>query len=212
MNAADHSQSDELNEQQKTVRKKPAKGERRIEILQAFAAMLQEPGGEKVTTAALAKRLQVSEAALYRHFASKAQMLEGLIDFIEDSVLALMKQSQEKESDVQAQCARMMQLILQFGQVNPGMVRIMIGDALLHEHPRLRQRMQLFYDKVESIFRAAWRLHAEKIGHASPTVQAQIRAEIIVHDIQGRLLRFARSDWRYLPTDSLHDALPILLA
>lgn len=194
------------------ARKRPAKGERRIEILQAFAAMLQEPGGEKVTTAALAKRLSVSEAALYRHFASKAQMLEGLIDFIEDSVLALMRQAQEKEADPQAQCARMMQVVLQFGQVNPGMVRIMVGDALLHEHERLGVRMQLFNDKIESMLRASWRAHAERLGHAAPTADAKAHGEVMANVLQGRLLRFARSGWRAQPVDGLNEALGIMLA
>ena len=113
------------------ARKRPKPGERRVQILQALAAMLEQPGAERITTAALAARLSVSEAALYRHFASKAQMFEGLIDFIEQSVFTLVQQITGRDvpdptqpADVGArQAARIVALVLQFGERNPGMVR-----------------------------------------------------------------------------------------
>ena len=116
------------------TRKRPKPGERRVQILQTLAQMLEQPGGERVTTAALAGKLQVSEAALYRHFASKAQMFEGLIDFIEHSVFGLVNQIAEREGDCAHKAARMVTVLLQFGEKNPGMTRVMVGDALVFEN------------------------------------------------------------------------------
>ena len=147
------------------ARKRPKPGERRIQILQALAAMLEQPGAERITTAALAARLSVSEAALYRHFASKAQMFEGLIDFIEQSVFTLVQQITGRDvpdpaqpADAGArQAARIVALLLQFGERNPGMVRVMVGDALVFEHERLQQRMNQFFDRIESTLRQCLR-------------------------------------------------------
>src|SRR5512141_1746503 len=108
----------------------PKPGERRLQILQTLAAMLEAPRGEKVTTAALAAKLSVSEAALYRHFASKAQMFEGLIEFIEHTVFTLINQIGEREGDARVQVQKVLAVVLQFGEKNPGMTRVMVGDAL----------------------------------------------------------------------------------
>src|SRR2546425_2947571 len=121
------SQTTESAEAAKT-RRKP--GTRRLQILQTLASMLEDPRGEKVTTAALAAKLDVSEAALYRHFASKAQMFEGLIEFIEQSVFTLINQIHERETDALVQAQRVLTVLLQFGEKNPGMARVMVGDAL----------------------------------------------------------------------------------
>ena len=136
-----------------------------MQILQALAAMLEQPGAERITTAALAARLSVSEAALYRHFASKAQMFEGLIDFIEQTVFTLVQQITGRElpdapqpPDVGArQAARIVALLLQFGERNPGMVRVMVGDALVFENERLQQRMNQFFERIESTLRQCLR-------------------------------------------------------
>ena len=123
------------------ARKRPKPGERRVQILQALATMLEQPGAERITTAALAARLQVSEAALYRHFASKAQMFEGLIDFIEQSVFTLINQIQERQAgEPLRQAAAIATLLVQFAERNPGMTRVMVGDALVYENERLQQR------------------------------------------------------------------------
>ena len=114
-----------------TARKRPKPGERRIQILQALAAMLEQPGSERVTTAALAAKLEVSEAALYRHFASKAQMFEGLIEFIETSVFSLLNQIAQGPHDASDKLRRMLTVLLQFAERNPGMARVMVGDALV---------------------------------------------------------------------------------
>ena len=113
------------------------KGERKLEILRALAQMLEAPKWERITTAALAARLDVSEAALYRHFASKAQMFEGLIEFIEQSVFTLANKIVEDETDGAAQAAKTVEMLLAFAEKNPGMVRVMTGDALVGEHERL---------------------------------------------------------------------------
>ena len=135
------------------ARKRPKPGERRVQILQALATMLEQPGAERITTAALAARLEVSEAALYRHFASKAQMFEGLIEFIEQSVFTLINQIAERELPGQPQAVRIVTMLVQFAEKNPGMTRVMVGDALVYENERLQQRMNQFFDKIESILR-----------------------------------------------------------
>ena len=120
-----------------TTRKRPKPGERRIQILQALAAMLEQPGSDRVTTAALAAKLEVSEAALYRHFASKAQMFEGLIEFIETSVFSLLNQIAQGPHEAPDKLRRMLTVLLQFAERNPGMARVMVGDALVFENDRL---------------------------------------------------------------------------
>ena len=116
------------------TRKRPKPGERRLQILQTLASMLEQPGAERITTAALSAKLGVSEAALYRHFASKAQMFEGLIDFVEQSVFAFVRQIADRDPAGPAQVARTIALILQFAEKNPGMARVMTGDALVFEN------------------------------------------------------------------------------
>jgi len=143
------------------ARKRPKPGERRVQILQTLAAMLEQPGAERITTAALAARLDVSEAALYRHFASKAQMFEGLIEFIESSVFTLVNQIVERDHDPATQLRGLLTVLLQFGEKNPGMTRVMVGDALVFENERLQQRMNQFFDKIEAtlrqVLRGLWR-------------------------------------------------------
>jgi len=141
------------SEQETPARKRPRPGERRLQILQTLANMLEQPGAERITTAALAARVGVSEAALYRHFASKAQMFEGLIDFIEQSVFGLVQQITQRETDPRQCVTRLVTMLLQFGEKNPGMVRVMVGDALVFENERLQQRMNLLFDKIDAALR-----------------------------------------------------------
>jgi TetR/AcrR family transcriptional regulator len=189
------------------IRKRPRPGERRVQILQTLAQMLEQPGAERITTAALAARLQVSEAALYRHFASKAQMFEGLIEFIESSVFSLVNQLLEREADPALQARRIVAVLLQFGEKNPGMARVMVGDALVFEHERLGARMNQFFDRVESQLRQSLRAAAEQAGSTTPTVTAQALASALTALAIGRLQRFARSGFRRLPTEQLEPAL-----
>ena len=189
------------------VRKRPRPGERRVQILQTLARMLEQPGAERVTTAALAAKLDVSEAALYRHFASKAQMFEGLIEFIESSVFALVNQVLERETSGSLQAQKILQVLLQFGEKNPGMTRVMVGDALVFEHERLSARMNQFFDRLESQLRQSLRSAAEAAGSPTPTVDAQALASAITALGVGRLQRYARSGFKRLPTEHLEPAL-----
>ena len=204
-------------------RKRPRPGERRTQILQALAEMLEQPTPDRITTAALAARLQVSEAALYRHFASKAQMFEGLIEFIEASVFTLINQILQRESQTGSglqQASRMVAMLLQFGEKNPGMVRVMIGDALVLENERLQQRMHLFFDKIEATLRqclqdlpAVAEPSAAEAGAVAPTYgDAQVRAAVLVAFCAGRLQRFVRSGFRRQPTENLDATLALLFA
>jgi TetR/AcrR family transcriptional regulator len=189
------------------ARKRPKPGERRVQILQTLAGMLEQPGADRITTAALAAKLAVSEAALYRHFASKAQMFEGLIEFIESSVFTLVNQITERESSGAVQAQKMVAVLLQFGEKNPGMTRVMVGDALVFEHERLSLRMNQFFDRVESQLRASLRAAAEAAGSPTPTVDAQALASALTALAIGRLQRYARSGFKRLPTEHLEPAL-----
>ncbi|MCR8958466.1 MULTISPECIES: nucleoid occlusion factor SlmA [unclassified Variovorax] len=194
------------------VRKRPKPGERRVQILQALAAMLEQPGAERVTTAALAARLDVSEAALYRHFASKAQMFEGLIDFIEQSVFTLVNQILEREGATGAQqAARILTLLVQFAERNPGMTRVMVGDALVFENERLQQRMNQFFDKIEATLRQVLRGTAAADGSATPTVDAQVRAAALTAFVVGQLQRFTRSGFRRAPSEHLEATIALIV-
>jgi TetR/AcrR family transcriptional regulator len=205
------------------VRKRPRPGERRVQILQALATMLEHPGAERITTAALAARLDVSEAALYRHFASKAQMFEGLIDFIEQTVFSLVNQIVERErasnpaelsEDVQSgarQAAKIIVMLIQFAEKNPGMTRVMVGDALVFENERLQQRMNQFFDKIEAALKQSLRSVADASGSATPSVDTQVRASVLSAFVVGRLQRFARSGFKRLPSEHLESSLALIL-
>ena len=194
------------------TRKRPRPGERRVQILETLATMLQEPGAERVTTAALAAKLDVSEAALYRHFASKAQMFEGLIEFIEQSVFTLVNQIVEREVDAGVQVQRVLAVLLQFGEKNPGMTRVMVGDALVFENDRLTARMNQFFERIESQLRQSLRQIAEAAGSQTPTVDAQAQASALTAFAIGRLQRFARSGFKKSPTEHLDVALRLFAA
>jgi TetR/AcrR family transcriptional regulator len=192
------------------ARKRPKPGERRIQILQTLAQMLEQPDADRITTAALAARLQVSEAALYRHFASKAQMFEGLIEFIETSIFTLINQIAERETDHGSQVAHMVSVLLQFGEKNPGMTRVMVGDALVFENDRLQARMNQFFDRIEGQLRQSLRSAAEAEGSATPTVDANAQASALVSFCVGRLQRYARSGFKRNPTEHLEASLRLL--
>jgi len=193
------------------VRHRMKPGQRREQILQMLAAMLEQPGAERITTASLAARLDVSEAALYRHFASKAQMFEGLIDFIEHSVFSLINQIAERDGDGAQKAARMVTVLLQFGEKNPGMARVMVGDALVFENERLHQRMNQLFERVESALRQVLRAAAEAHQSATPTADAQVRAAALVSYALGSLQRFTRSGFKRSPLDHLDASLALML-
>jgi TetR/AcrR family transcriptional regulator len=192
-------------------RKRPKPGERRVQILHALASMLEQPGSERVTTSSLAARLGVSEAALYRHFASKAQMFEGLIEFIEQSIFGLVNQLAEREPVHAVRIRKLVTLVLQFAEKNPGMTRVMAGDALVFENDRLQERMNQFFDKLEATLRQILREASAGASSATPSVDAQVRASVITAFMMGRLQRFSRSGFRRLPTEQLDASLAMVL-
>ena len=202
--------SSSSSDAQASPRKRPKPGERRIQILQTLAAMLEQPGAERITTAALAARLEVSEAALYRHFASKAQMFEGLIEFIETSIFSLLNQIAERNDASAVKARHMVTVLLQFAQRNPGMARVMVGDALVFENDRLEQRMNQFFERFESSLRQGLRDQAQATSSPTPTVDANVQSSVLVSFVVGRLQRFARSGYKRLPTEHLDASLALL--
>ena len=191
-----------------STRRRP--GARRLQILQTLASMLEDPKGEKVTTAALAERLSVSEAALYRHFASKAQMFEGLIEFIETTIFGLINDIAERETSGLKQARSTVLMLLEFAQTNRGMTRVLIGDALVNENERLQERMNQLFERIESSLKQSFRLAVT--GKELPAeFDAASRAALIVAYVIGRWHRFAKSGFRKLPADGVDLQLPALL-
>ena len=185
-------------------------GQRKLQILQALAAMLEQPKSEKITTAALARQLAVSEAALYRHFASKAQMFEGLIDFIESSVFGLTNQIAEHEDSGVEQARATLQMLLGFAANNPGMTRVLIGDALVGEDARLQLRMNQFHDKVELACKQSLRLAATQ-GHGCEA-DVDARASLLVCYVVGCWHRYAKSGFKHNPAENSALHIALLLA
>jgi len=177
----------------------PAKpGERRLQILQTLATMLEHPRGERVTTAALAAKIGVSEAALYRHFASKAQMFEGLIEFVETTIFTLANKIQSAEPDGVAQAEQIVSMLLGFAQKNPGMTRVLTGDALVHEDDRLQVRMNQVGEKLEAALRQSLRTaQMANAWHGDPSADAAALYAFVV----GRWQLYAKSGFKRLPQD-----------
>lgn len=167
-------------------------GERKLQILQTVAEMLEQPKGEKITTAALAARLDLSEAALYRHFASKAQMFEGLIDFIEQTVFGLVNKITSEEQDGLKQVEGIVALLLGFAQKNRGMTRVLIGDALVNENERLQQRINQFLDRIESTLKQSLRI-ATSQGKLAGDDDIGAHANLLLCYVLGRWNQFGKS-------------------
>jgi len=196
----------EAEDSAETPRKRPKPGERRLQILQAIAAMLEEGEAERVTTAALAARLQVSEAALYRHFASKAQMYEGLLEFIEQTIFGLINQI-DASSETPIQKARaIVNMLLAFAEKNPGMTRVLIGEAIVFEHARLQQRVNQIMDRIEASLRQTLKPEAVEGGSADPPSQASLAMGFVM----GRWLRFAKTGFKQHPAEHSAEILPRL--
>jgi TetR/AcrR family transcriptional regulator len=184
-------------------------GERKLQILQTLAQMLEQPKGEKITTAALAGKLDVSEAALYRHFASKAQMFEGLIDFIETTVFGLINQITEQQENGLSQVQAITGMLLNFAERNPGMTRVIIGDALVNEDERLQQRMNQFIERIELAMKQSLRVAATQ-GEAKEA-EVTIRANMISSYVLGRWHRFAKNGFKQSPSEGAQAQIAILL-
>lgn len=184
------------------------RGARRLQILQVLAHMLEDPKGERVTTAALAKRLDVSEAALYRHFASKAQMFEGLIEFIEQTVFGLVNQITTEEENGQKQIHAIIASLLSFAEKNPGMTRVLIGDALVHEDERLQVRINQLHDRLEATLKQCLRIAATQ-GQEEPEPAA--RANLLLCYVVGRWQQYVKSGFKRLPTELWDKQWPLLV-
>jgi TetR/AcrR family transcriptional regulator len=180
-------------------------GARRLQILQVLARMLEDPKGEKVTTAGLAKKLDVSEAALYRHFASKAQMFEGLIEFIEESVFGLINKITAEEDDGRKQVQAILSSLLAFAEKNPGMTRVLVGDALVNEDERLQARINQLHDRLEATLKQCLRVAASQAGGGGAGSDAAAdpapRANLLLCYVMGRWQQFAKSGFKRVPTE-----------
>ncbi|MDQ1313978.1 MAG: Nucleoid occlusion factor SlmA [Pseudomonadota bacterium] len=169
-------------------------GERRLQILQTLAAMLQEPQAEKITTAALAARVGVSEAALYRHFSSKAQMYEGLIEFIEQTLFGLIARITTETPSPAAQIEAIVGMLLNFAAKNPGMTRVLIGDALVHENERLQKRINQLHDRIEAQLRQCLRFCGDRQSELSGPLANLLQCVVV-----GRWHQFAKSGFTRAP-------------
>ncbi|MES2831954.1 MAG: nucleoid occlusion factor SlmA [Pseudomonadota bacterium] len=187
----------------------PKPGERKLQILQTLASMLEQPKGEKITTAALAARLEVSEAALYRHFASKAQMFEGLIEFIEATVFGLINQIIDQQENGLLQVQAITNMLLNFAERNPGMTRVIIGDALVNEDARLQARMNQFLDRVELSIKQAMRVAVSQ-GEAHEG-EVTVRANMIASLVLGRWHRFAKTGFQHNPSENAQAQIRLMM-
>lgn len=177
-------------------------GERKLQILQVIAEMLETPQGEKVTTAALAARLEVSEAALYRHYASKAQMYEGLIEFIENSVFSVINQIEQDEENGLRQAELIVTSLLRFAQKNRGLTRVLIGDALVHENPRLQVRINQLLERIEASLKQSLRISSTQ-GGLSAEHDFGAHANTLVAYVLGRWHLFVKSGFKNEPLAQL---------
>lgn len=185
------------------------KPRRREQILQALALMLEEDSGKRITTAALARQVGVSEAALYRHFPSKARMFEGLIDFIEESIFARITRILEEVPDATNRCGTILSLVLGFAEKNPGLARVMGGDVLTGETARLRHRIHQLFERLEAQFKQILR-EAELREGRRPSIPASSAANLLIAHAEGRISQYVRSDFKRLPTDYWDDQWTLL--
>ncbi|MBK7684900.1 MAG: nucleoid occlusion factor SlmA [Rhodocyclaceae bacterium] len=170
-------------------------GEKKLQILRTIAEMLERPEGVKVTTALLAKQLDVSEAALYRHFASKAQMYEGLIEFIESGMFSVISQIESKETTGLKQAEAIVGSLLRFAQKNRGLTRVLVGDALVHENPRLQLRINQLLDRIGATLKQCLK-HAAVQGALPATHDFAAQADLLVCYTLGRWQRFVKSNFK----------------
>ncbi|MDB3908478.1 nucleoid occlusion factor SlmA [Gammaproteobacteria bacterium] len=180
---------------------KANKVSRKDQILQALARMLESAPGERITTAALAREVGVSEAALYRHFPSKARMFEGLIKFIEDTLFARISRIVSGEDSAAIRCQNILLLLLTFCDKNPGMTRLLTGDALAGETERLRERIAQFFNRLEAQLKQVLR-EAQIRENLKTTISPAILANLLLASCEGRLVQFVRSEFKVSPLDN----------
>jgi TetR/AcrR family transcriptional regulator len=183
-------------------------GERKQQILETLAKMLESPKREKITTASLAAKLDVSEAALYRHFANKAQMFEGLIVFIEETIFGLINKISAEETDGQKQIQRIISMLLVFAEKNPGMTRVLIGDALVNEDEKLQLRINQMNDRIEVTLKQSIRIAETQTGNK---VDAEAQANLMLCYVMGRWHQFAKSGFKRKPMEFVQQQMTSLI-
>ena len=186
-----------------------SKPSRRQQILEALAQELESRPGVRITTARLAEVVGVSEAALYRHFPSKAKMFEALIEFAEESVFGLATRILSEESDAARRCERMLTMLLTFSDRNPGITRVLLGEALVGEHERLRVRVAQFFDRLETQLKQILR-EGEQVDHVRLPASVAAIANLLMAVVEGRMIQFSRSGFEHLPLESWEQQWPIL--
>jgi TetR/AcrR family transcriptional regulator len=182
----------------------PRKSQRKQQILEALAQMLEENPGERITTAKLAKQVGVSEAALYRHFPSKSKMFEGLIEFIEETIFSRINLILAEESNVATRCEKMLTLLLAFAERNPGITRILTGDALAGETERLHVRVAQLFDRFETQLKQVLR-EAEMREGLRPVLPVNTAANLLLATAEGRISQYVRSGFQRSPTEGWAD-------
>ena len=184
---------------------------RKQQILECLALMLQSSPGQRITTAKLASEVGVSEAALYRHFPSKARMFEGLIEFIEESIFSRINLILADNKEALTRCNHILHVLLVFAERNPGMCRILSGDALMGENERLRARVHQFFEKLESQFKQVLRERKLREGK-SFTLNEQALANILVSYAEGKISQYVRSGFEKKPSESFNEQWQFLMA
>ena len=182
-----------------------AKPNRRQQILEVLAQELESNPGSRITTAALARAVGVSEAALYRHFASKAKMFEALIDFAEETVFGLMNRILAQDRDILLRCEKMLQLLLGFSERNPGITRVLLGDVLVGENDRLQARVAQFFERLETQFRQVLRETNLETGAPRPAGSIEATANQLLAFAEGKMCQYVRSSFTKLPTAHWND-------
>ena len=185
---------------------------RRQHILEVLANELETKPGSRITTAALAAAVGVSEAALYRHFASKAKMFEALIEFAETSVFGLINRILEEQSDIEIRCYQITTVVLKFAERNPGIARILLGDVLLGEHPRLRQRARQIFARLETQLNQLLREWAAREGEQKQRANTSLSANLLVAVVVGHIAQFVHTEFTVTPSDHWDDQWRMLTA
>ncbi|MBQ74167.1 MAG: nucleoid occlusion factor SlmA [Gammaproteobacteria bacterium] len=172
---------------------------RKEQILQSLAKMLEQSPGARITTAGLARQVGVSEAALYRHFPSKAKMFEALIEFIEDTIFSRVSIILTEENSTEARCNQVLTLLLTFSERNPGITRILTGDPLSGESERLRMRVSQFFERLETQLRQILR-EAEIRNNHQTSLDINMAANLMLSTVEGKICQYVRSDFETVPT------------
>ena len=182
---------------------------RRQQILETLALLLEKAPGQTITTAALAKAVGVSEAALYRHFASKAKMYDALIEFIEDTVFSLINRIMDEEKSAVGRCEKILSMLLAFAQKNPGLTRLLMGDILVGETERLRKRIDKFFERLETQIKQILR-EGEASSELAKGGAVSAQANLLVSVVQGRIQQFVRSEFKSQPLEHWTQQWPML--